>query len=99
MNTCKIVYFYRKNIWKIIKLLIQKWKFFQRSFWWPRNFKVCWLLVDLIEKRTINENKNLKYRFKNGDVYVGHFVNGRLHGKGLYTYLNGNSYEGYILLK
>ena len=31
---------------------------------------------------------------KNGDVYVGDFVDGTEHGHGTYTWTNGDRYEG-----
>ena len=30
----------------------------------------------------------------NGNVYVGEFVDGRMHGQGMYTYANGDKYTG-----
>jgi len=30
----------------------------------------------------------------NGNVYVGEFVDGRMHGQGIYTYANGDKYTG-----
>lgn len=32
--------------------------------------------------------------YRNGDKYIGEFLNGQFHGKGIYTYANGDKYEG-----
>jgi hypothetical protein len=34
------------------------------------------------------------YKFNNGDVYSGDFLNGKKHGIGKYIYFNGDIYEG-----
>jgi hypothetical protein len=34
------------------------------------------------------------YRFKNGDIHQGNFLNGKQHGDGKYQFLNGSIYEG-----
>lgn len=35
-----------------------------------------------------------KMYIQNGDFYEGNFRNGRMSGKGLYTWKNGNKYFG-----
>jgi hypothetical protein len=32
--------------------------------------------------------------YENGDKYVGEFLNGKIHGIGIYTYANGDKYVG-----
>jgi hypothetical protein len=34
------------------------------------------------------------FHFALGDVYVGYFVNGKMHGNGRYKYLDGSVSEG-----
>ena len=36
-------------------------------------------------------------KFSNSETYEGEFVNGRIEGNGLYTYLDGSSYKGDFL--
>jgi hypothetical protein len=33
-------------------------------------------------------------KYSNGDRYEGEFVNGKFHGKGIYTWPDGRRYEG-----
>ena len=33
-------------------------------------------------------------KFLNGDKYDGEWKDGKMHGKGVYTYINGDQYEG-----
>jgi len=33
-------------------------------------------------------------RYSNGNKYEGEFYNGKPHGKGIYTWANGEVYEG-----
>ena len=34
------------------------------------------------------------FRYANGDVYVGQFIDGRRQGSGSTTFANGNTYTG-----
>jgi hypothetical protein len=34
------------------------------------------------------------YSFKNGNLYIGEFVDGKREGLGIFTYSNGNKYIG-----
>ena len=36
----------------------------------------------------------VKFKFKNGDYYEGEVLNKKLHGKGKYTWVSGDVYEG-----
>lgn len=40
---------------------------------------------------------NHQKTFKNGDCYVGEWLEGKFHGKGIYSWLNGTSYEGQFM--
>lgn len=34
------------------------------------------------------------FKFPTGDVYVGQWKNGKMHGQGIYCFGNGERYEG-----
>jgi hypothetical protein len=38
------------------------------------------------------------YRYANGNVYYGEFLNNLPHGYGIYKYMNGDTYEGMPLV-
>ena len=40
-----------------------------------------------------DEPERAETDFYNGDKYVGHFKNGRMHGYGTYTAANGDTYK------
>jgi hypothetical protein len=36
----------------------------------------------------------LRYFYSDGGVFEGEWVDGKMHGRGLYTFPNGNKYDG-----
>ena len=38
-----------------------------------------------------------KYVYKDKGEYFGHFENGKRHGEGVFTYLNGDNYKGWFI--
>jgi hypothetical protein len=38
--------------------------------------------------------RNFRYRFSHGGIYEGQWFEGKMHGKGVFTFPNGNVYDG-----
>ncbi len=40
--------------------------------------------------------ESIDYRYADGEIYNGEYMNGLMNGKGRYTYRDGRIYEGYF---
>jgi len=45
-------------------------------------------------KETLRNGKHPLFKFDNGNAYEGEWLNGKMHGHGIYIWASGNSYEG-----